>query len=70
MRLLTIVHQDDSGPGVFLNAIEATGALPHLWKPADDRSSPPDPADYDAILTFGGEAHPVQDAEYLSLIHI
>jgi GMP synthase (glutamine-hydrolysing) len=64
MRLLTIVHQDDSGPGVFLNAIEATGAQPQLWKPAEDGNSPPDPSDYDAILTFGGEAHPVQDAEY------
>jgi GMP synthase-like glutamine amidotransferase len=64
MRLLTIVHQDDSGPGVFLNAIEAAGAQPQLWKPAEDGMPPADPADYDAILTFGGEAHPVQDADF------
>ena len=64
MRLLTIVHQDDSGPGVFLNAIRGAGAEPQLWKPAEDGTPPPDPAEYDAILTFGGEAHPVQDADH------
>jgi GMP synthase-like glutamine amidotransferase len=64
MRLLTIVHQDDSGPGVFLDAIVGSGVQPQVWKPAEDQQPPPDPGDFDAILSFGGEAHPVQDAEF------
>jgi GMP synthase (glutamine-hydrolysing) len=64
MRLLTIVHQDDTGPGVFLEAISDNGAEQRLWKPAEDGAPPGDAADYDAILTCGGSAHPVQDAEY------
>jgi GMP synthase (glutamine-hydrolysing) len=68
MRLLTIVHQDDSGPGVFLDAIESAGEQPQTWKPAEVATPPPDPAEYDAILSFGGDAHPVQDAEYPWLV--
>jgi GMP synthase (glutamine-hydrolysing) len=68
MRLLMIVHQDDSGPGIFLNAIEDAGLEPQIWKPAEDDAPPPDPADYDAILSFGGDVHPVQDAEYPWLV--
>lgn len=68
MRLLTIVHQDDSGPGVFLNAINAAGAQAYIWKPADYETAPADPADYDAILTFGGEVHPVQDGDFPWLV--
>ncbi len=62
MRLLTIVHQDDSGPGVFLNAINAVAGEHQVWKPARDPTPPADPAGYDAIFSFGGEVHPVQDA--------
>jgi GMP synthase-like glutamine amidotransferase len=64
MRLLMIVHQDDSGPGVFLDAITATGTEPECWRPAQAQGPPPDPVAYDAILSFGGEAHPVQDAQF------
>jgi GMP synthase (glutamine-hydrolysing) len=64
MRLLTIVHQDDSGPGVFLAAINTVAAEHQVWKPAQSPAPPADPADYDAILSFGGEVHPVQDALY------
>jgi GMP synthase (glutamine-hydrolysing) len=63
MRPLMIVHQDDSGPGVFLDVITSTGLQPQVWKPAEYEPPPGEPRDYDAILTFGGEAHPVQDGD-------
>ena len=68
MRLLTIVHQDDSGPGVFLDAINAVDAEHQVWKPARDPTPPADPAGYDAIFSFGGEVHPVQDALFPWLV--
>ena len=64
MRVLAIVHQSDSGPGVFLDAIAAARAELHTWVPALEPSAPSAAEAYDAILTFGGSAHPVQDDVY------
>ena len=47
MRLLTIVHQDDSGPGVFLDTINESGAECEVWKPALNPVRPSEPAGYD-----------------------
>ncbi|HYY73703.1 MAG TPA: gamma-glutamyl-gamma-aminobutyrate hydrolase family protein, partial [Solirubrobacterales bacterium] len=57
MRVLAIVHQRDAGPGVFTDAARARRARLEPWLVADERSSPEDPAAYDAVLTFGGAMH-------------
>ncbi|HTW13101.1 MAG TPA: hypothetical protein VME01_10170, partial [Solirubrobacteraceae bacterium] len=64
MRVLSIVHQADTGPGVFLDAIGEAGAEHHVWQPPEDPHPPGTPAEYDAIISCGGSVHPVQDAEH------
>lgn len=54
MRLLSIEHQDDAGPGVFGEAIAASGARLERWLIAADPGPPAHPAGYDAVLSFGG----------------
>jgi GMP synthase (glutamine-hydrolysing) len=61
MRALAIVHQRDAGPGVFAEAMEARGVELHEWHRAETDYPPADPFSYDAVLTFGGAAHPDQD---------
>jgi GMP synthase (glutamine-hydrolysing) len=48
MRVLSVVHQHDAGPGVFADA----GAELVQWVPAE--AAPPDPAGFDAAMVFGG----------------
>jgi GMP synthase-like glutamine amidotransferase len=61
MRVLTIVHEADAGPGVFGGVIAAAGAEVDSWL-ADAQAQPPAPASsYDAIMSFGGSAHPHQE---------
>lgn len=57
MRVLTIIHQDDAGPGVFA---EVPGAELVPWKA--DREPPPAVDDVDAALVLGAAAH-VNDSE-------
>lgn len=64
MRVLLIIHQSDSGPGVFYDAIDAAGVDAVVWAPAEDPTPPGVASDYDAILTFGGAVHPVQDDQH------
>jgi len=64
MRVLAIVHQADTGPGVFLDAIASAGAQLVTWEPALTTTVPGGPAEYDAIVICGGSVHPVQDDEY------
>lgn len=60
MRVLTIVHEEDAGPGVFAGVLAAAAVDVDTWLVAD-RSQPPPAADsYDGILSFGGSAHPHQ----------
>ncbi|MDE3131829.1 MAG: type 1 glutamine amidotransferase [Acidobacteriota bacterium] len=60
MRVLTIVHEDDAGPGVFGPVLAGAAVELDTWVPAR-RSQPPGAADaYDAILSFGGSIHPHQ----------
>jgi GMP synthase (glutamine-hydrolysing) len=62
MRALAIVHQDDAGPGVFAEEIEARGVLLDEWKLSERGTGPPrEIADYDAVLTFGGAMHADQE---------
>ncbi len=54
MRLLSINHQRDAGPGVFAEAIAAAGAALDQWFIAETPTPPADPAGYDAVMSFGG----------------
>jgi GMP synthase-like glutamine amidotransferase len=64
MRVLTIVHEEDAGPGVFADAIRASGAEWHSWQLSDEGPPWSDPRDYDAVITFGSAIHPDQDDEH------
>ena len=61
MRVLSIVHQRDAGPGVFADAVGARGAELDLWHRAETAEPPADPAGYDAVITFGGAMHADQE---------
>ena len=45
MRILSLVHQDDAGPGVFAEAIRERGVRLDNWHVADEREPPADPRD-------------------------
>jgi GMP synthase-like glutamine amidotransferase len=51
MRVLAIVHQDDAGPGVFADAVQAAGHELAVWRP--DRGEA-HPEAFDAVMVFGG----------------
>ena len=53
MRVLSVVHELDAGPGVF-------GDFP-TWVP----STGPPPHDFDALMVFGGSMHVDQDDEHV-----
>jgi GMP synthase-like glutamine amidotransferase len=55
-----MVHQDDAGPGVFAGAIAAAGHSLDTWKVAEAAEPPADPLGYDAVVSLGGSAHPVE----------
>ncbi len=61
MRVLVIVHDEDAGPGVFGDVLAGAEADVDSWLPAEQPDAPVSPAGYDAILTFGGAAHPHQE---------
>ncbi len=62
MRALAIVHQPDAGPGVFADEIRERGVELDEWTLAVRGTGPPvEIADYDAVLTFGGEMHVDQE---------
>ena len=54
MRALAIVHQLDSGPGVFGEALAAAGVELDAWLIAEGREPPADPLGYDVVFSFGG----------------
>jgi GMP synthase (glutamine-hydrolysing) len=64
MRALLIIHQSDSGPGVFYDSLSAAGVEQIVWFPAEEPAPPGAARDFDAVLSFGGAVHPVQDAEH------
>lgn len=64
MRILTVVHQPDAGPGVFAEAAVARGAQLDAWLISEQPQPPADPLGYDAVMTFGGAMHPDQDDEH------
>jgi|SRR5579863_1931198 len=61
MRVLTIVHDEDAGPGVFSDVLVAGGADVETWLAAQEPEPPARPSAYDAVMSFGGAAHPHQE---------
>jgi GMP synthase (glutamine-hydrolysing) len=61
MRVLTIVHEQDAGPGVFDSALAAAEARVDTWLVAEQPQAPAVASAYDAIISFGGSAHPHQE---------
>jgi GMP synthase (glutamine-hydrolysing) len=61
MRVLSIVHQPDAGPGVFGDAIRAAGDTVEEWAIATEPDPPADPFGYDAVLVLGGAVHADQE---------
>lgn len=57
MRILTVVHQPDAGPGVFADAVGARDMSLDTWVPAEPDALPPDPSAYGAVMVFGGAMH-------------
>jgi len=64
MRVLSITHQRDAGPGVFADAIAAAGGELEQWFRAETEAPPAAPATYDAVMTFGGSMHVDQRKEH------
>jgi len=63
VRVLTIVFQDDAGPGVFADVARERGAELVRWTPS--RGAPPLPAEKaDALLVLGGAVNPDQEGEH------
>jgi GMP synthase-like glutamine amidotransferase len=64
VRVLTIVHDSDAGPGVFAEVIRARGVEWHSWRLPEEGPPWCDPRDYDAVLSFGSAVHPDQEDDY------
>jgi GMP synthase (glutamine-hydrolysing) len=58
VRVLAIVHEATAGPGVFADAITASGAQLDCWRVPEGGAPPGGLSAYDAVLTFGGAIHP------------
>lgn len=61
MRVLTIVHEADAGPGVFGGVLRTAGADVDIWLAAEQPGPPAEAGAYEAIMTFGGAAQPHQE---------
>jgi GMP synthase (glutamine-hydrolysing) len=57
VRALAIVHEDDTGPGVFIEAAAASGWELEQWRIAAGERCPDDPFAYDAAVSCGGSMH-------------
>lgn len=66
MRILSIVHERDAGPGVFAEAVAASGADVVEWVPADGAAPALD--HIGAVLLFGGGMHVDHEAEHPWLV--
>lgn len=64
MRALSIVHQRDAGPGVFDDSIRSRDTTLETWIPPEVET-PPDPRDFDAVLTFGGAMNAADEEAWL-----
>lgn len=60
MRVLSIVHERDAGPGVFADSVRAAGAELEEWFVPEGQAPRP-LAEYGAAMVFGGSMHADQD---------
>jgi GMP synthase (glutamine-hydrolysing) len=68
MRVLSITHGPSVPGGVFEHEAEERGHIIERWRVPDGGT--PDPAaSYDAVMVFGGSAHPDQDDRFAWLGH-
>jgi GMP synthase-like glutamine amidotransferase len=63
VRLLTIIHDDHDGPGVFGDAAAACGAELVTWKIAQGGRVPDG---YDAVITLGGAANTDENQDWIA----
>jgi GMP synthase (glutamine-hydrolysing) len=63
VRVLSIVHQADAGPGVFAPVAAARGCELVEWTPANG-PPPAAAAGCHGVLVLGGAMHPDQDADH------
>jgi GMP synthase-like glutamine amidotransferase len=53
MRVLAIIHQEDTGPGVFGDVIRERGLELDEWRPLGGEPAP-DPGEHGAVISLGG----------------
>jgi GMP synthase-like glutamine amidotransferase len=65
VRVLSITHEPapTGGGGLFESVIDDRGDTLVRWL-IPTRTAPAPPTDFDAVIVFGGAAHPDQDAEH------
>ncbi len=63
-RALAIVHQPDTGPGVFRDETIERGWEMDSWLIVPGGTPPSDPLSYDAVFSFGGAMHSDQEREH------
>jgi GMP synthase (glutamine-hydrolysing) len=68
VRVLAISHESDAGPGVFAEEVRGRGHILDDWFVPDGTSAPGDPAEYDAVMTFGGAMHADQEEKHAWLV--
>lgn len=66
MRVLAVVHQRDTGPGVFAAAVAAHGANLDEWHAPE--ASPPPPGEHDAVIVLGGAMNTFEEDRYPWLV--
>jgi GMP synthase (glutamine-hydrolysing) len=64
VKLLSISHQADAGPGVFAEEIAARGHSLDSWLIPEQPEPPADPGGYDAAMVFGGSMNVDQEDEH------
>jgi GMP synthase (glutamine-hydrolysing) len=64
LRALSIAHQRDAGPGVFADVMRSRGIEHDVWLRAENERPPGEPADYDAVMVFGGAMHADQEEHH------
>ncbi len=64
MRILNINHPPDSGPGTFLEPLNAARVELVNWRPTEAPEPPAPVTEFDALLSLAGSANPDQDREF------
>jgi GMP synthase (glutamine-hydrolysing) len=68
MRVLSVTHGPSVPGGVFEDEVVDSGHVLERWS-VPDGGAPGPAASYDAVLVFGGSAHPDQDDRFAWLGH-